>query len=145
MKKNLYYRVHAINYFIIISGLLLFLVKYYFPKKINEWSILNHPWQSPLLYLHILTAAVFLFIIGQFWTAHISPRLKNRSVNKSGLKSGSILILVMVIMCSSGYLIQVVTHILWRDITIWVHIGSSLSWAVMYIYHHFKPYTHSIN
>ncbi len=105
----------------------------YFAKPSDDFAIVNHPWQPSLQGLHIISAPLLIFGLGLLWQSHAWGRW--RSGSRARRRSGLVLGLAIAPMIMSGYLLQVATDELWREVWVWVHLISSLLWLPGYAWH----------
>lgn len=99
----------------------------------DPFALVNHPWQGPILVLHIVAAPVFIAFFGMLLSIHILPKLRGRlDVNR---RTGQIGLWTFVPMALSAYLHQVSTSPLWIEVWWWVHIVSACAFVAGYAYH----------
>jgi len=104
----------------------------YLADPVDEWAIVNHPWQPLMQHLHVLSAPLLVFAIGVIWSVHAIAKLRNGS---RGRASGLGLMALFLPMAASGYLLQVAVDPEWRRRWIWIHVMSSLLWVVVFVAH----------
>ena len=102
-------------------------------SPIDEFSVINHPWQGIVLKVHIFFASFMVFALGYTTTMHALPYLKKKmqKVFKTGLSS----LLMISPMIISGYLIQSFTHGSWVQASIIVHIITSIIFMITFMLH----------
>ncbi|MFZ4715346.1 MAG: hypothetical protein ACOYL6_16605 [Bacteriovoracaceae bacterium] len=105
----------------------------FFVKPVNEWDIINHPWQKKLQVIHLLVSPLLIFALGWIWKQHVL--MKIRTKNKEGFLSGWLLILSFFPMVISGYSIQVSMETWWRQLYQNIHLVSSALWTMGFIVH----------
>jgi len=108
-------------------------VMIYFMEPVDEFAIVNHPWQPLFLHAHILTAPLLVFGFGFIWYDHAWAFF--RSDQKEGRRSGSSLLGLAVPMILSGYAIQVSVTESWRGVWVWVHVVTASVWVIGYLVH----------
>ena len=106
----------------------------YVSKPVDEFAVVNHPWQPDLQHLHVLTAPLLVFACGMIWSQHVSVRVHFEDRRKTGLA----LAIGMWPMIASGYFIQVSVEERWRTAWIVVHVATSCLWLVAYGVHQFS-------
>jgi hypothetical protein len=99
---------------------------------IDEWAVVNHPWQPHVQHLHVLVAPLLVFAAGLIWSAHVVGKLKNGRTNRV---PGLVLTVLVLPMAASGYLLQVAVDPNWRTKWIWVHVVSSVLWVLAFVVH----------
>jgi len=104
----------------------------YIVAPIDEWAVVNHPWQPATQHLHVLVAPLLVFAVGLIWSVHILGRLKNGRTNKIAGIGLTALFSPMVV---SGYMLQVAVDPAWRLAWVWVHGASSLLWVAAFVAH----------
>lgn len=105
-----------------VSGIGYLWMKH-FMEPAGQFAVVSHPLEPWFLRAHVLSAPLFVFAMGQIMVRHVWRHLRDgiRRARKSGL-AGVVTVLVMV---TSGYLLQVVTGEAWLDALVIVHIVSS--------------------
>ena len=131
-EKNL---VHLVNYIFIITAIIFGVFEYFF-VTVGPWGEEEHFLTKYLQAFHILFAALFVFAIGAFFKDHIYKRIVNKVVRLRF--SGMSLFCFFIFMTLSGYMIQVLSHALSREVAIIAHLALSGLWAIFYVFHHFK-------
>jgi hypothetical protein len=102
-------------------------------SPLDEFAIINHPWQPLVLKAHILVAPVLVFAIGMIAVDHIWKYYWGtiRRARRSGLST----MWPIVPMIFSGYLIQAVTPELWLAVVAWAHIATGVLYAAALVGH----------
>ena len=118
------------------TGLILGVMRY-FMEPVDEFAIVNHPWEPHLLHLHVLFAPALVFAIGLVWKRHVGDRWSVRQLARR--RSGRTLAVLFGAMVLSGYLIQVVVAPGLRVACIVVHVAASLAWLLAYAGHLLAP------
>jgi len=124
------------NVLVIGTGLVYAAMRYLM-DPVDEWAVINHPWQPHLLHLHVLSAPLLVFACGLIWHGHIAGKL-NRG-EKPGRRSGPGLLFALVPMVASGYLIQTTIDERWRTIWIVVHLIAAAAWIMVFMAHLVRP------
>lgn len=123
--------LHLANLAVCATGLVYAWMRY-LVEPVDEWAVVNHPWQPQLQHLHVLTAPLLVFAVGLIWSVHIIGKLQNGRKNRA---AGIGLTALFLPMAASGYLLQVAVEPGWRQAWIWVHVLSSLLWVVAFVAH----------
>jgi hypothetical protein len=105
----------------------------YFAEPADEFAIVNHPWQPTMHILHVVTAPLFVFVLGLLWPTHITPKL--RSGASARRRSGIGLVALAAPMIASGYAVQVSAAAAWRAAFAWAHGISSVLFLLVFVGH----------
>ncbi|MGZ5428707.1 MAG: hypothetical protein ACXWFS_06845, partial [Thermoanaerobaculia bacterium] len=96
----------------------------------------GHPWQQPLLKLHVLAAPFLVFALGLFFSGHALVRLK--AGEDAGRSSGTGLLAFAAPLVLTGPLIQVLTGDAARQWTGWIHAALGVVYVLAYAAHMLK-------
>jgi len=118
--------------FMVCSTGLVYAWMSYLVDPVDEWAVVNHPWQPHVQHLHVLVAPLLVFALGLIWSAHIVGKMKNGRDNRS---AGITLTALFLPMAASGYLLQVAVEPGWRLTWVWIHVVSSLLWVLSFVVH----------
>jgi hypothetical protein len=99
-------------------------------QPVDEFAVVNHPWQPTVQHLHVLAAPLLVFAVGLLWSAHALPRL--REGNPARRRTGLLLVLLVWPMVLTGVLVQVVADERWRAIAGYAHGVASALWTAGY-------------
>jgi undecaprenyl pyrophosphate phosphatase UppP len=124
--------MHAANALVGGTGL-VYAWMCYFAVPVDEFAIVNHPWQPALQHAHVLSAPLLVFAGGVIWHRHVWTRVRDKF--KQRRTTGLGLALTLVPMIASGYLIQTAGDELWRKLWVAVHLVSSGLWLAGYVAH----------
>jgi len=117
------------------SGVVYAIMKYLM-EPVEEWSVVNHPWQPHLQHLHVVAAPLLVFAVALYFKGHVVEKVSNGS--NRGRFTGYVLALHFVPVVLSGYLIQVTVDERWRMAWIWVHLVTGGLWILGALAHRFK-------
>lgn len=106
----------------------------YFVSATDEFSVVNHPQEPTLHWMHVVFAPLLVFGCGVLWRSHIWGRIV--SGFQSRRKTGILLALLLFPMIASGYFLQVVVDETWQTIWVWMHGTTSVVWTLGYLVHH---------
>jgi hypothetical protein len=118
-----------------LSGLAYGIMKYFLTGSDPD-SRVGHPWQQPMLKLHVLSAPLLVFALGLIFSAHAVQKL--RSGEDPGRTSGSGLLALATPLVLSGPLIQILTGDEARRWTGWIHAGLGVAYLLAYTAHLLK-------
>jgi uncharacterized membrane protein YidH (DUF202 family) len=123
---------HISTIVVTVSGLAYLSMKYLMETD-DPFAVVNHPWQSAMLSLHVLAAPVLVFVIGLIANSHIQKKL--RSGVPTNRLTGISSMISLPLMIVSGYALQVVTATLLMQVMLGLHLVSSSVFAVTYVIH----------
>ena len=109
----------------------------YLSEPVDEFAVVNHPWQPDVQALHVVLAPALVFACALVWRAHVWARV--RSGYPTRRRSGLTLFGLFVPMVASGYLLQVSADEAWRRVWIVLHVATSVIWIGAWIVHQFTP------
>lgn len=124
--------MHISTILVGVTGV-VYAVMRYLLEPADAFSVVGHPWQPDVQYLHIVAAPFAVFAIGLIWKNHIYDHYRRGLA--TGRRSGISLMLTMAPMVVSGYLIQVSVGEFWRTAWIVVHCVTSFLWITGYLMH----------
>jgi hypothetical protein len=110
----------------------VYAVMRYLLEPVDEWAVVNHPWQPHLQHLHVLAVPLLVFAVAMVWKQHAFAALRN---GRRRLVSGMTVLASFVPMVASGYLIQVAVQPGWRTVWVGVHLVASGLWLLGYLVH----------
>lgn len=123
---------YGANLLVIATGS-VYAVMRYFLQPIDEWAVINHPWQPYVQHLHVLTAPLLVFACGLIWHRHVAGRIAAEE-HRQGV-SGPGLAVALVPMIASGYLLQTTSAASWRQAWLVLHLVSSGLWTLLVATH----------
>lgn len=118
-----------------LSGVAYGAMKYFMAGSDPD-SRVGHPWQQPMLKIHVLTAPLLIFALGLVFSGHALARL--RSGEDPGRASGSGLLALAAPLVLTGPLIQVLTGDAARRWSGWAHAGLGAVYVLAYVGHLLK-------
>jgi hypothetical protein len=121
-----------------ISGFAYLWMKY-FVQADDPFAVVNHPWQSAMLHLHVLASPPFVLIFGVILNSHIMKKL--RATRTPNRKTGLASLATFAAMIVSGYLLQVTLSDAWLQALVVVHVASGALFTVTYGTHLVISYT----
>jgi hypothetical protein len=114
------------------TGFAYFWMKYLIQTD-DPFAVVNHPWESAMLNLHVLASPPFILIFGIILNSHIVKKLGVAKLPNR--RSGYISFGTFAAMACSGYLLQVAMEERWMQALVILHVGSGLTFAVTYLVH----------
>ena len=115
-----------------VTGIVYFYMKYAMTTD-DPFAVVNHPWQSATLSVHILAAPLFVAFFGMLFRSHSFRKLRSRQ--PANRRTGWTSLLSFTVMALSGYLIQVATTPALITLFIWTHVAASAVFVVGYGLH----------
>lgn len=108
----------------------------YLMDPLDEWAVVNHPWQPHLQHLHVIVAPLMVFALGLYWKGHVVSKIG--AGRGGGRVTGWLLVLQMLPVVLSGYLIQVTVSEGWRTAWVWVHVATGILWIIAWLAHRLR-------
>lgn len=129
-EKKIFKLFYFVFLFVLLTG---FLYGYflYFGKVQTDYGLRASSWQKLAQHSHLIAAFLGTFILGILFQGHILPRLSSPKKRNSGI----LLLSLAVLMLLSGYLIQIQTEILYREMMGISHSIFSLLFIVSFLFH----------
>lgn len=123
---------NAFHFVVAMTGVVYFYMKYLMATEV-PFAVINHPWESTMLSLHVIVAPFLIAFFGMLFRSHslrkiLSPNPENRRTGWTSLISFSA-------MAVSGYFIQVAATPALISAAIWTHIVTSMFFLVGYTVH----------
>jgi membrane protein YdbS with pleckstrin-like domain len=118
-----------------LSGIAYGVMKY-FVAAADPDSRVGHPWQQPMLKLHVLTAPFLVFALGLVFSGHALKRLQEGE--DPGRTSGAGLLFLAAPLVLTGPLIQAFTGDAARQWAGWIHAALGAVYVLAYVAHLLK-------
>ncbi|MBA3258962.1 MAG: hypothetical protein H0T68_05785 [Gemmatimonadales bacterium] len=118
----------------VVTGVIYLWMKYLLVSA-DPFAVVNHPWQSLVLKLHILVSPLLVFSIGLVALRHVWWHVRSRM--RDGRRSGMAMLVAVGPMILTGYLIQAVTHETLLRAMALSHIGLGLLYGAGLLVHQF--------
>jgi hypothetical protein len=124
--------INGLSLVVAVTGLAYFWMKYLIAPE-DPFAVVNHPWQSATLDLHVVTSPILILIFGIVFNSHVmkklrAPRLPNR-------RTGWVSLATFAVMVLSGYLLQIAVREAWLQALVAVHAASGALFALAYSAH----------
>jgi len=121
--------INGLSLVVAATGFVYFWMKYLIAPD-DPFAVVNHPWQSAMLNLHVIASPIFILIFGIVFNSHVmkklrAPRLPNR-------RSGYVSLATFAIMVLSGYLLQITSSEWWLQALVVAHVGSGALFTLVY-------------
>ena len=120
---------NGLNVVVAITGLAYLYMRYALVSD-DPFAVVNHPWQSSMLSLHVVFAPVVILLFGIVLRSHIIKKLISNS--RPDRRTGWISLISFSTMALSGYLLQVATSAAWLNALVVFHISTSLVFIIGY-------------
>lgn len=124
--------IHVSNVAVTASGI-AYAWMLYLLEPVDEFSILNHPWQDHMRNLHLWFAPLLIFGCAMVWKDHVWERLNTG--RKRRRTSGLVMVVCLFPMIFSGYFLQTAVDEMWRDTWLYLHWISSALWLLASLVH----------
>ena len=118
------------------TGLAYLWMKYLLVAE-DPFSVINHPWQPLMLKIHIVVSPFVVFGLGLLAGVHGRPPIPAGHGPRGG-RSGVVNVIAAVLMVSSGYLIQTITHEAARLGMSILHISTGALFVVLLLVHRIR-------
>ena len=99
----------------------------------DPFAVVNHPWQTTMLGLHVVASPALLLILGIIFNSHIMKKLS--AMRLPNRRSGFVSLGTFAAMVVSGYLLQVSSNEGWLTALIVLHIASGAVFSITYATH----------
>lgn len=129
MKRWERWTFNTLTLIVAVTGFLYLWMKYVLEVD-DPFALVNHPWQTTMLALHVLASPVFLLIFGIVFNSHIMKKLRvsNLPNRRTGLTSLGTFAMMVV----SGYLLQTSSDEQWLQALVVVHVASGAIFSLTY-------------
>ena len=115
-----------------VTGFVYFYMKYMMTTD-DPFAIVNHPWQSSMLSMHVFTAPFFIAFFGMLFRSHSFRKIL--SANPANRRTGWTSLISFSVMAVAAYAIQVATTPTSINAAVWVHIVASTLFVAGYAIH----------
>ena len=115
-----------------VTGFVYFYMKYMMTTD-DPFAIVNHPWQSSMLSMHVFTAPFFIAFFGMLFRSHSFRKIL--SANPANRRTGWTSLISFSVMAVSAYAIQGATTPTSINAAVWVHIVASTLFVAGYAIH----------
>jgi len=123
---------NALSLAVVATGFAYLWMKYFLQTD-DPFAVVNHPWQTSMLSLHVVVSPAFILMFGIIFNSHVMKKLSaTRLPNR---RSGLVSLGTFAVMIVSGYLLQVSASEAWLQTLIVVHVASGAVFAIVYTAH----------
>jgi hypothetical protein len=123
---------NTLAFLVSVSGFAYLWMKYGLTTD-DPFAVVNHPWQMPMMDLHLLASPAFLLVFGVVFNSHVMKKLRaSRLPNR---RSGYVSLGTFTAMVASGYLLQVASNDAWLNALLVLHLASGAIFSVAYAAH----------
>ena len=132
MKRWERWTLNALSLAVAATGIAYLWMKYVLQTD-DPFALVNHPWQSGMLGLHVVASPALILMFEIVFNSHIMKKLSaTRLPNR---RSGFVSLGTFAVMIASGYLLQVSSHEgVMRSLVV-LHIASGAIFAASYATH----------
>jgi len=132
MKRWERWTFNALSLAVAATGFVYLWMRYALQND-DPFAVVNHPWQTVMLDLHVVASPAFILMFGIVFNSHVmkklrAPRLPNR-------RSGFVSLGTFAAMVVSGYLLQVSSNEAWLQALVVLHVASGAIFSVAYAIH----------
>lgn len=113
---------NALNVVVALTGGVYLCMKYFLTTD-DPFAVVNHPWQSSMLALHVVAAPILILFFGIVLRSHILKKLASKY--QPDRRTGWVSLLSFGAMALSGYLLQVASTPVWLNLLIVLHLVTS--------------------
>ena len=99
----------------------------------DPFALVNHPWQTAMLDLHLVASPAFILMFGIVLNSHVMKKL--RATRLPNRRSGYLSLGTFAAMVISGYLLQVSSSEGWLQALVVIHVTASTIFTVAYAVH----------
>jgi len=96
----------------------------------DPFAVVNHPWQTAMLDIHLLASPAFVVMFGIVFNSHVMKKL--RATRLPNRRSGYVSLGTFAAMIASGYLLQVSWSEWWLQALVILHLVSGALFTVAY-------------
>ena len=121
MKRWERWSFNGLNIVVASTGLAYLYMRYLLPAD-DPFAVINHPWQAPMLALHIVAAPFVIVTFGIVLRSHILKKLASKS--QPDRRTGWVSLISFSAMALSGYLLQVVYSVALLDALVVAHVAT---------------------
>jgi len=96
----------------------------------DPFAVVNHPWQTAMLDLHLVASPALILMFGIIFNSHVMKKL--RATRLPNRRSGYVSLGTFAAMVASGYLLQVSANEAWLKGLVILHVAAGTIFSVAY-------------
>ena len=132
MKRWERWTFNSVTLVVAVTGFAYLWMKYALVQQ-DPFAIVNHPWETAMLNLHVIASPVFILVFGIIFNSHVMKKF--RATGLPNRRSGYTSLGTFAVMVLSGYLLQINSDERWLQALVILHIGSGVVFSVVYAAH----------
>lgn len=132
MKRWERWTFNTLSFVVAATGFVYLWMKYVLQND-DPFAVVNHPWQTGMLDLHVVASPAFILVFGIVFNSHVMKKL--RATGLPNRRSGYLSLGTFAAMVVSGYLLQVSANEAWLQALIVLHVASGAVFSVAYAIH----------
>jgi hypothetical protein len=132
MKRWERWTFNALSLVVAATGFAYLWMKYALQND-DPFAVVNHPWQTVMLDLHVVASPAFILIFGIVFNSHVMKKL--RATRLPNRRSGFVSLGTFAAMVVSGYLLQVSSNEEWLKALVVLHVASGALFSIAYAIH----------
>ena len=132
MKRWERWTFNALSLAVVATGFAYLWMKYVVQTD-DPFAVVNHPWQTSMLSLHLVASPALILIFGIIFNSHVMKKLSGTRLPNR--RSGFVSLGTFAAMIVSGYLLQVSSSGTWLQAMVVLHVASGAVFAVVYAAH----------
>lgn len=132
MKRWERWTFNALSFAVAATGFAYLWMKYAL-RNDDPFAVVNHPWQTSMLDLHVVASPALILMFGIIFNSHVMKKLSaTRLPNR---RSGYVSLGTFAAMVVSGYLLQVSSNEGWLEALVVLHVASGTIFSLVYATH----------
>lgn len=132
MKRWERWSLNTLTAVVAVTGFVYLWMKYALEQH-DPFAVVNHPWQTTMLAMHVIASPCLLLIFGIVFNSHVMKKLK--ATNLPNRRSGYASLVTFGVMALSGYLLQVGSSEQWLQALVAIHVTSGTVFSLVYAAH----------
>ena len=132
MKRWERWTFNVLSLVVAASGFVYLWMKYGM-RTDDPFAVINHPWQTVVLDLHLVASPAFVLMFGVVLNSHVMKKLLGTRLPNR--RSGYVSLATFAAMVISGYGLQVSWSEAWLQTLVVLHVGAGVIFTVAYVTH----------
>ena len=129
MKRWERWSFNALSLAVAATGFAYLWMKYAL-RTDDPFAVVNHPWQTAMLDIHLLASPPLVLMFGIVFNSHVMKKL--RATRLPNRRSGYVSLGTFAAMIVSGYLLQVSSSEWWLQALVVLHVTSGALFTAAY-------------